>query len=278
MRKIHFRFDIESDTALSVVTEMDGLLDLLDHDMTSIAEMIDDEITKLVPYWKKLELFDSFEEQSISVLPSPHRCSTSTHGRFEEVTTYKFDGTKQMSSSCCDPSVFEQCFDSIELIGYQQLPPELPDDYENEIRHELRWLKDKYQMELMEHFEEKRPSSPSPSLHENVTTPPPPSSLISPEHGSSSTNDELVKSVHFGMWLSSHIVPENRELGITTTSSENTSSDFNEGIYMSNSDSCRNGMLNGSNGSMDDLSSAKKLYSDDLSSEQLHFSDKIASR
>lgn len=261
VRKIHFRFDIESDTALSVVTEMVGLLDLLDHDVTNIAEMIDEEISKLVPCWKKLELLDGNQEQSISLLPSPQRCSTSTHGRFEEVTTYKFDGVqpfvkKHNGSICCGSSLSEQCFDSIGQVGYQQPPPELPDDYENEIRHELRWLKDKYQTELMEHFAEKRPSSPS--HHENVATPPP--SLISPQPGPSSTNDKFVKSMHFGMWLSSHLVCENRELGVTATASDNTSSDFNDGIYMSNSDNCRNDMLN-SNGSLDDMSSAKKLYS-----------------
>lgn len=52
IRKIYFSFDIEADTALSVATEMVAELDITDHDVTEIADMIDGEIASLVPDWQ----------------------------------------------------------------------------------------------------------------------------------------------------------------------------------------------------------------------------------
>lgn len=52
IRNIHFPFDVEADTAMSVATEMLEELDLSDQDVTTIAEMIDAEILALVPEWK----------------------------------------------------------------------------------------------------------------------------------------------------------------------------------------------------------------------------------
>ncbi|KAJ7523796.1 hypothetical protein O6H91_18G063100 [Diphasiastrum complanatum] len=57
-RNIHFPFDIEADTALSVASEMVAELDLSDQDVTTIAEMIDAEILALVPDWKPGAAFD----------------------------------------------------------------------------------------------------------------------------------------------------------------------------------------------------------------------------
>ncbi|EPS67881.1 with no lysine kinase, partial [Genlisea aurea] len=52
-RNIYFPFDIETDTALSVATEMVAELDITDQDVTRIASMIDDEIASLVLDWKR---------------------------------------------------------------------------------------------------------------------------------------------------------------------------------------------------------------------------------
>ncbi|KAL3516248.1 hypothetical protein ACH5RR_023150 [Cinchona calisaya] len=52
IRNIYFPFDKESDTALSVATEMVAELDMTDQDVTKIADMIDGEIASLVPEWK----------------------------------------------------------------------------------------------------------------------------------------------------------------------------------------------------------------------------------
>ncbi|AAG51416.1 putative mitogen activated protein kinase kinase; 49861-46888 [Arabidopsis thaliana] len=52
VRNIYFPFDIETDTALSVATEMVAELDMDDHGVTKIANMIDGEISSLVPSWR----------------------------------------------------------------------------------------------------------------------------------------------------------------------------------------------------------------------------------
>nr|DAD33673.1 TPA_asm: hypothetical protein HUJ06_012524 [Nelumbo nucifera] len=52
IRNIYFPFHIETDTALSVATEMVAELDITDQDVTKIADMIDGEIASLVPEWK----------------------------------------------------------------------------------------------------------------------------------------------------------------------------------------------------------------------------------
>ncbi|XP_058093718.1 probable serine/threonine-protein kinase WNK3 [Magnolia sinica] len=69
VRNIHFPFDIEADTAISVASEMVAELDLTDQDVTKIAEMIDSEIQVHVPKWIPGEVFeDNFgNESAISV-------------------------------------------------------------------------------------------------------------------------------------------------------------------------------------------------------------------
>ncbi|KAF5197985.1 Serine/threonine-protein kinase WNK1 [Thalictrum thalictroides] len=52
IRNIYFPFDIETDTALSVATEMIEELEIKDQEVTKIADMIDGEIAFLVPDWQ----------------------------------------------------------------------------------------------------------------------------------------------------------------------------------------------------------------------------------
>ncbi|KAK6130290.1 hypothetical protein DH2020_035962 [Rehmannia glutinosa] len=120
VRNIYFPFDIETDTALSVATEMVAELDITDQDVTKIAEMIDGEIASLVPEWKSgFGLEESLNlkngsccqncasDDSITGYLSSHRpgkslqvvqCSKhgcgSVHGRFEEIT-YQVEGSDQ---------------------------------------------------------------------------------------------------------------------------------------------------------------------------------------
>ncbi|KAL0414537.1 UNVERIFIED_CONTAM: Serine/threonine-protein kinase WNK1 [Sesamum radiatum] len=110
VRNIYFPFDIETDTALSVATEMVAELDITDQDVTRIAEMIDGEIASLVPEWTTgvgIEESPNYRNssccQNCASDGSPDRprkslhvrhCSKhghgSVHGRFEEIT-YQFD-------------------------------------------------------------------------------------------------------------------------------------------------------------------------------------------
>ncbi|KAF4384521.1 hypothetical protein F8388_003828 [Cannabis sativa] len=52
VRNIHFLFYLNTDTAISVAGEMVEQLELADHNVAFIAELIDDLILKLVPGWK----------------------------------------------------------------------------------------------------------------------------------------------------------------------------------------------------------------------------------
>ncbi|KAJ8550744.1 hypothetical protein K7X08_000114 [Anisodus acutangulus] len=63
-RNIFFPFDISNDTALEVATEMVKELDITDWDPLQIADMIDNEISALIPAWKKSHsLQNNYEQQ-----------------------------------------------------------------------------------------------------------------------------------------------------------------------------------------------------------------------
>ncbi|KAJ6796601.1 putative serine/threonine-protein kinase WNK9 [Iris pallida] len=125
VRNIYFPFDVETDTALSVATEMVAELDITDYEVTRIAEMIDGEVAALVPGWEpgpgiaetprcqpaalcghcasnvsscgSILDFISHRVPSCgnlqSVHCSNHECSA-VHGRFEEIT-YQFEESEQ---------------------------------------------------------------------------------------------------------------------------------------------------------------------------------------
>ncbi|XVF42129.1 hypothetical protein PTKIN_Ptkin01aG0335500 [Pterospermum kingtungense] len=116
IRNIYFPFDVETDTALSVATEMVAELDITDQDATKIADMIDGEMASLVPDWRPgpgIEETPRFSNQNFCHNCASNRTSTgslldflthnagvkdsqllqccrngcaSMHGRFEEIT------------------------------------------------------------------------------------------------------------------------------------------------------------------------------------------------
>ncbi|XP_020092201.1 probable serine/threonine-protein kinase WNK9 [Ananas comosus] len=117
VRNIYFPFDIEADTALSVATEMVQELDITDHEVTRIAEMIDGEVALLVPAWKPGPGIEEAPNAKVC-----HNCASNAsssgsfldylssmenlgcccaqlecaemHGRFEEIT-YQVEGSSQ---------------------------------------------------------------------------------------------------------------------------------------------------------------------------------------
>ncbi|CAA6659100.1 unnamed protein product [Spirodela intermedia] len=121
--KIYFRFDVEADTALSVATEMVGELDITDHDVTMIAEMIDSEMISLVPEWQPgvgitedapghpaPAVYHNCASNVSSVVSlldlapntegagcSRHESAPAMHGRFEEIT-YRVDGPEHSAA------------------------------------------------------------------------------------------------------------------------------------------------------------------------------------
>lgn len=114
IRNIYFPFDIESDTALSVATEMVEELDMTDLDVNGIADMIDSEIASLVPNWKlglgiqqeapqfflcqncasnptSIGSFIDVLSNNLGAFNSPfsqcsNGCAANMHGRFEEIS------------------------------------------------------------------------------------------------------------------------------------------------------------------------------------------------
>ncbi|WOL15218.1 putative serine/threonine-protein kinase WNK9 [Canna indica] len=124
VRNIYFLFDIEADTALSVATEMVAELDIIDYDVTRIADMIDGEVASLVPNWKpgpgieetqgfpttticrkcasnvsscgSLIDYPSLKNACYTNMKSAHCCNfecAEMHGRFEEIT-YQVEETE----------------------------------------------------------------------------------------------------------------------------------------------------------------------------------------
>ncbi|KAM7273794.1 hypothetical protein ACFE04_028458 [Oxalis oulophora] len=120
IRNIYFPFDIDIDTALSVATEMVAELDIHDQDVTKIADIIDDEISSLVPEWRvgpeiaetprfanqkfcencastrtsTGSLMDFLSNNPGAIQCCGHGCA-SMHGRFGEITFGINDGSEQ---------------------------------------------------------------------------------------------------------------------------------------------------------------------------------------
>ncbi|KAJ7980048.1 putative Kinase [Quillaja saponaria] len=122
VRNIYFPFDIETDTALTVATEMVAELDIIDQDVTRIADMIDGELTSLVPEWKRgpgieetphcisatfsqncassgslLDYVNCPTAKNLQVLHCPTNGNAALHGRFEEIT-YQVEGSDECAT------------------------------------------------------------------------------------------------------------------------------------------------------------------------------------
>ncbi|KAJ4839117.1 hypothetical protein Tsubulata_014927 [Turnera subulata] len=82
-RNIHFMFYLDSDTALSVASEMVEQLDLADHDVAFIADFIHYLIMNLLPGWNPL--FDYCSSQVTSFTTSP--VLADGHNTFNSVLT-----------------------------------------------------------------------------------------------------------------------------------------------------------------------------------------------
>ncbi|GLT90524.1 hypothetical protein SLE2022_084510 [Rubroshorea leprosula] len=100
VRNVYFPFDIETDTALSVATEMVAELDITDQDVTKIADMIDGEIASLVPEWRPgpgIEETPRFVNQNFC-----HNCASihTSNGSLTEYLSHNSD-IKDLQLQCC---------------------------------------------------------------------------------------------------------------------------------------------------------------------------------
>ncbi|KAF9594555.1 hypothetical protein IFM89_033525 [Coptis chinensis] len=66
VRNIYFPFDIVSDTAIDVATEMVKELEITDGHPLEIAEMIEKEISALVPHWQEWDTQQNTQAHSFS--------------------------------------------------------------------------------------------------------------------------------------------------------------------------------------------------------------------
>lgn len=111
MRNIYFPFDTYTDTALGVAAEMIEELNIANHEVTRIAEMIDGEVSSLVPEWNSStpqEETSSFSDRGsnsslygshhhhhhLTMIRSCSRKRSEVHGRFEEIA-YQAEGSEQ---------------------------------------------------------------------------------------------------------------------------------------------------------------------------------------
>ncbi|TVU41937.1 hypothetical protein EJB05_15497 [Eragrostis curvula] len=124
VRNIYFPFHTDSDTALSVATEMVGELDITDHEVTHIAEMIDGQVAALLPHWRPGPGMSDDEEEEEKAGTTCRNCRSSAssggslddymsaaarrgcrcaevHGRFEEITVQADEEQVQCESSGC---------------------------------------------------------------------------------------------------------------------------------------------------------------------------------
>ncbi|KAK9070747.1 hypothetical protein SSX86_011149 [Deinandra increscens subsp. villosa] len=239
VRNIYFPFDIESDTAFSVANEMVFELDITNQDVHKIADMIDGEISCLVPDWKRSEDHDGYCQScapngpgtnAISKNPvqcSRHHCGANIHGRFEEIT-YQFEESEQcltdgapVVSSQSDGLQYSDIWGGVHQSEYHSCTEDEPvvekavkfeetdladdDDYENEIRQELRWLKSKYQMELRELRDKQLGLSPKFDKHKALR-----------QH--KDNDDRLLKSFASGTHFVSFSLDEGETELVRTTS------------------------------------------------------------
>ncbi|KAL3618074.1 Serine/threonine-protein kinase wnk3 [Castilleja foliolosa] len=65
IRNIHFPFDIEEDTSTAVASEMVEELNLTDHDVSVVAEMIDSEFRSIIPDWVPKDLNINFTDDPV---------------------------------------------------------------------------------------------------------------------------------------------------------------------------------------------------------------------
>ncbi|XP_042987389.1 probable serine/threonine-protein kinase WNK9 isoform X2 [Carya illinoinensis] len=153
IRNIYFPFDIETDTALSVATEMVAELDITDQDVTRIADMIDGEIVSLVPEWRPgpgIEETPRFSSQgfchncasnhtssgslmdflshnqgikNLQVLQCcKHGCAASMHGRFEEITFQAEESEHHVTVGAPNVSNQSDCLHHQEIQGQRDSP------------------------------------------------------------------------------------------------------------------------------------------------------------
>lgn len=103
-RNIYFPFDIMSDTALDVAMEMVKELEINDWEPLEIADMIDEEISALVPTWKQCDQPSNFHQHSFNYHndDDDDKEDDTTHHPFYSLSSHS-------SSQASLPAFFTSC-------------------------------------------------------------------------------------------------------------------------------------------------------------------------
>ncbi|XP_020580183.1 probable serine/threonine-protein kinase WNK1 isoform X2 [Phalaenopsis equestris] len=148
VRNIYFPFEVENDTALGVAAEMVAELGITDHDVAQIAEMINGEVSSLVPNWKTGadiaeipgNVFSSFSSNHESDVSSDcsmlnylsindrscgnldaNSCTyldCANHGRFEEIITIDQSAKEERPKSENCPLEMPEDLDEIPVKSF----------------------------------------------------------------------------------------------------------------------------------------------------------------
>ncbi|XP_024627902.1 probable serine/threonine-protein kinase WNK10 isoform X2 [Medicago truncatula] len=112
VRNIHFLFYLDADTAVSVASEMVEHLELADHDVAFIAELIDYLILKLLPWWKPSPDHNSTGEVSLCSGTTNVDCQTLMSSPWSSILT------NVPSEKVSGQDVFSE-FDTISREGFE---------------------------------------------------------------------------------------------------------------------------------------------------------------
>ncbi|KAH7425906.1 hypothetical protein KP509_11G077000 [Ceratopteris richardii] len=107
VRVIQFDFDVDADTAMSVASEMVTELDLSDQDVTTIAEMIDEEIMALIPDWKPGLAFDEADND----------IGTEQNGHAVDLPFTPGGGESDLMVDTADTIIIDRSDDSLQASG-----------------------------------------------------------------------------------------------------------------------------------------------------------------
>ncbi|XP_072970454.1 probable serine/threonine-protein kinase WNK2 isoform X1 [Typha angustifolia] len=148
VRNIHFPFDTQEDTSISVATEMVSELDLTDQDVTAIAAVIDAEIQAHMPEWITEEPLDDHADEitvsnsegseaddALSALPNESDVTSSSGFVLEQLPSgrkYWSDSPKGTSED--SPTAHTQSNESSELNLHGYLNNENQREYNSEVR------------------------------------------------------------------------------------------------------------------------------------------------
>ncbi|KAH9303656.1 hypothetical protein KI387_008060, partial [Taxus chinensis] len=145
IRNIYFPFDVEGDTTMSVASEMDVELDLVDQDVSKIIAMIDEEILALVPNCKAGVAIDDHQrcpyDNYCTTKTSEHCCGSCNENYFSTISSeisfleymwshYLVDNKPRLMPSCTQVEFsainnhFEEVLFQVDGTGFSSYAPE----------------------------------------------------------------------------------------------------------------------------------------------------------